>query len=125
MKYGAQFRAMAGGVPLAKPAAAPPAPPAANVQCPTGNVQQGNKDTDSQIPVGKSLLNVENSAGGNAASKASAWAALKNVIPEDFTKEKTEKIWFDFISDIGVDESAFTAEHWALVEKAAREWLPF
>lgn len=111
-KWGAKFRALAGGAPAArKPAATAPAatPP----------------------PLYRPAPKVPPAAPQAGSTQASAWAKL-NKAAGNLPQDKKEELWFGFVDETGMDQADMTPAGWAQVEAAiekhfapVEETMPF
>jgi hypothetical protein len=127
-KYGAKFRAVAGGVPAGAvalprvrnaeggarngavgPAAAPPVKPAVPSDPPT--TRPGG--SPATMPA-RSGPPVNRPAG---ATQASAWARLC-ALGVNLTQEQREEIWFAAVDATGMDQVDMTPAGWAQVQGA-------
>lgn len=112
-KYGAKFRAVAGGAPMATrspaaPAAAPFPRPA--VQQP--NLPHRGDALPTRPPVGPPPARPKPAAGGTQAAAWERLCALGAALPQD----EREAIWFEAVDATGMDQVDMTAEGWAQVQ---------
>lgn len=95
-KYGAKFRALAGGAPVAKPAAAPKAPAPMRKAAP-------------------SLPGMPPTSNGTTATPQSAWEVCCKEC--ETTGADTNTVWFDVLGKLfpGRDTKTFTPQDWGRV----------
>lgn len=103
-KYGAQFRALGGGVP-AKPPTKATIPPKLGVKPP---VIKGPPKPTAKAPE-KATSTVD-----------TAWAACQKTYGDE-----AEAKWLECLSSMGIDVDKATPEEWAKVEAAMEDNVPF
>jgi hypothetical protein len=135
-KWGAKFRALAGGVPAARRAAAAPAaaPTAAPTAAQRAAPPAASRPVEQDLP--KRPPPVPQKPKPAQATQASAWAKLI-AAAENLPQDQKETLWFGFVDATGTDQADMTPEGWAQVEaaiaahfagapaEAAEERLPF
>jgi hypothetical protein len=143
-KWGAKFRALAGGVPAARRAAAAPA--AAPTAAPTASQRSvppvASRPVEQDLPKRPTPPTapppppVPQKPKPAQATQASAWAKLI-AAAENLPQDQKEALWFGFVDATGSDQADMTPEGWAQVEAAiaahfagaptaeAEERLPF
>jgi hypothetical protein len=116
-KWGAKFRALAGGVPAARRATPPVAPRPVEQELP-------KRPTSQTAPPPRS-------APQTGSTQASAWAKM-NKAAGNLPQDKKEELWFGFVDATGMDQADMTPDGWAQVEAAiekhfepVEEQMPF
>lgn len=105
-KYGAKFRAIAGGVTVAPPRKTP-APPVAQTPPPT-------RPAPSAPPPARKVA--------AAHTQATAWEKMcAAAASEGLENDARDKHWFKFVDATGMDQADMTPEGWAQVEQAIEE----
>ena len=114
-KYGAKFRALAGGAPVRPATAAPAAPPVrpAATAAPT----QPTLPRRDLMPPPAARPRPNAPA---VANQASAWHALCEL-GKAMDQAQREAIWFDAVDATGMDQATMTPEGWAKVQAAIIE----
>lgn len=106
-KYGAKFRAIAGGVAVT-PTRATPAAPVAQTPAPS-------RPAPSTPPPARKVATV-------AHTQATAWAKL-NELGAGMPAAELESRWFSFIDATGMDQADMTPEGWAKVEEQIADYF--
>ncbi len=132
-KYGAKFRAIAGGAPVAARVAVPQA--AVGEPAVTPQVRSGKFEVKSMEVGGPPVRRTAPNPAvpiRNEATQASAWTLL-NEKAGATPRPQVEELWFGFVDATGMDQADMTPEGWAQVEAAieahfggaANEPMPF
>jgi len=114
-KYGAKFRAIAGGAPVAVRPAAPSGPLAVPGAGPKagGAVASG----PGAVPPPPPVRRPPPTGAAREATQASAWNLL-NEKAGPTPRAQVEELWFGFVDATGMDQVDMTPAGWAQVEAA-------
>jgi hypothetical protein len=123
-KWGAKFRALAGGVPAARRAAAAPAaaPTAAPTAAQRATPPVASRPVEQELPKRPPPPTappppVPQKPKPAQATQASAWAKLI-AAAENLPQDQKEALWFGFVDATGTDQADMTPAGWAQVEAA-------